>query len=351
MSKRRGSGNTSAIITGLGLGIAAGSALGAFVLAPDGGITIGGASAEQRAAAEAEAQQANERADVAEEVLAAVEQDIIGDELSDVPVTVIATPDADRDDTKAVRAALTTAGAEDAGLITLTDKALSSDGVDELGDVVAGALPGGAKLDENRLNPGRHAGQALAAALLTDQAGTPRASDGDRELMLASLKETGFIEYRDGAVKPAGAIVFLAGNGAGTNPSDDEVMPGAFGSNVFAEMVTAVHEAGPVVLAARPEATGEDGVITSLGEVPNGDEVDTVSVIGDAAGRIMMINDLRNQLNAPAPEPSAAPDQGAAGAEGNEGAAAPQPAPEEQPAAPDQPAGEQSAPGQPAAEQ
>ena len=67
---RKRSGAWSAGITGAALGIAAGTALGAYVLAPEGGIEWGGAqAAEERDAAIVERDSANTRADAANSVV------------------------------------------------------------------------------------------------------------------------------------------------------------------------------------------------------------------------------------------------------------------------------------------
>ncbi|WP_075692092.1 copper transporter [Corynebacterium sphenisci] len=313
MGKRAGGGRGAAAVTGAALGVAAGAALGAYVLAPDGGITIGGATAEERAEARLAAEHAEGRAAVADEVLTTVQDDIIGGRLRDAPTVLLVAPDADPADVAAVAEALRTAGAPDGGRLELTAAALSADRADALGDVIAGALPAGASLDEARTTPGRHTGQALASALLLDDRGGERATAEDRELLLGSLREAGFVDYEDGTLRPSAAIVVVAGRGT----ADGE--PGAageFGAGVLAETAAALRaEGGAVVLAGRPAAADEGGAAAALAEVPDGDRVDAVAAIGDAAGRILVINDLRNQLDAapaarpaPAGEPAGQPD-------------------------------------------
>ena len=82
---RKRSGAWSAGITGAALGIAAGTALGAYVLAPEGGIEWGGAqAAEERDAAIVERDSANTRADAANSVVEDLAAQVVDGSLSDV---------------------------------------------------------------------------------------------------------------------------------------------------------------------------------------------------------------------------------------------------------------------------
>ena len=145
---RKRSGAWSAGITGAALGIAAGTALGAYVLAPEGGIEWGGAqAAEERDAAIVERDSANTRADAANSVVEDLAAQVVDGSLSDVPALLVTTPDADSGAVDAMEQLLRDAGSPEISRMGLTEKFRSAEGADELKDVVTTALPAGTELD------------------------------------------------------------------------------------------------------------------------------------------------------------------------------------------------------------
>ena len=215
MSKKRGSGRLSAGITGAGLGIAAGAALGAYVLNPAGaGISFGSGAAAERDSARQEAAVQRWRAEESNRAVSPLAAEVVRGALREVPVLVIATPDANEELLAAVGETLRAAEAPDAGVVQLTDKFVSAQGADELKDVVAASLPANTQLDESRRDPGRQAGLALAPVLTLNAEGAPRANDADRALLLGALREGGFIDYREGTLRPAQAVVIVGASRA-----------------------------------------------------------------------------------------------------------------------------------------
>lgn len=286
MAGRR-SGRWSAGITGAALGIAAGTALGAYVLAPEGGIEWGGgAAAQERDAAIAQLDAATTRADSANAVVEDLSAQVVDGSLDDVPVLLVVAPDARAEAVDAMAATLRDAGAPDAGRLELTGKFLSAESADELKDVVTGALPAGTQLDVNRLDPGFQAGQALSPVLLLGDDGESRASTADRALLLGALRDSGFIGYEDGTMRPAAAIVVVAG--AGEGPGDDP----AFGARILADVTGALAADGTVVVAGDPESASDDGVVALIGAAEPASPVKTQSAIGDIAGRVGVIRDI-----------------------------------------------------------
>nr|WP_240394099.1 copper transporter [Corynebacterium lactis] len=202
MAKRR-SGKFTAGVTGAALGVAAGAALGAYVLNPAGaGIDFGGSAAAERDAAVARADAQEARVGEANRILEPVVGEVVKDSLADVPVLVVAAPDATDEQLKGVAETLKAAGAPDAGVLKLTDKFLSASGADELKDTVTTSLPTNVKLDTERRDPGRQAGQALAPVLELGKDGGEQASAADRKLLLEALKGAGFVDYKEGTLRP-----------------------------------------------------------------------------------------------------------------------------------------------------
>ncbi|PLA34925.1 copper transporter [Corynebacterium amycolatum] len=301
MGKKRRSGKFTAGVTGAALGVAAGAALGAYVLNPAGaGIDFGTGAASERdeAVARADAQQA--RADEANRIIEPIVGEIVKDSLKDVPVLVIATPDATDEQLAGVSETLRAAGAPDAGVLKLTDKSLSSAGADELKDTVATSLPADVQLDPERREPGRQAGQALAPVLELDKDGGERASAVDRKLLLEALKGGGFVEYEEGTLRPAAGIVIVGNHGTVSRAAIDKGEDPEFGAGLVADLAVALAEgfgdgddvAGHVVVGT--DGFGREGVGALPDERWGADPaVKRVDAVSDAAGQVGVVEDLK----------------------------------------------------------
>lgn len=287
MARKRGSGRFAAGVTGAALGVAAGAALGAYVLNPAGsGIQIGGGdAASERDAAKAQLAEQTARADEANKIIEPATKQIVDGALADVPVVLVVTPDADEKNVQAVTEILKAAGAPDGGTLKLTDKFVTAEHADELKDVVANSLPANTKLDEQRRDPGRQAGQALAPVLELNKEGGEQASSADRGLLLGSLRDAGFVDYADGTMRPGAAVVIVSG--AGAEGSADP----AFGARLLADVAEALADSGSVVVAGTPEARGGDGILGAIARKGAGvsDKIGQVGVIGDVAGRVGVV--------------------------------------------------------------
>ena len=290
MSKKRGSGRLSAGITGAGLGIAAGAALGAYVLNPAGaGISFGSGAAAERDSARQEAAVQRWRAEESNRAVSPLAVEVVRGALREVPVLVIATPDANEALLAEVGETLRAAEAPDAGVVQLTDKFVSAQGADELKDVVAASLPTDTQLDESRRDPGRQAGLALAPVLTLNAEGAPRANDADRALLLGALREGGFIDYREGTLRPAQAVVIVGEQGSAAE-GDKEF--GAALINDFAEaLAESTRDSGRVVLAVSPAAQQ----LGELRSVARADQLGfgLVGALGDPAGQIGLVRAAR----------------------------------------------------------
>jgi len=301
MGKKRRSGKFTAGVTGAALGVAAGAALGAYVLNPAGaGIDFGTGAASERDAAVARADAQQARADEANRIIEPIVGEIVKDSLKDVPVLVIATPDATDEQLAGVSETLRAAGAPDAGVLKLADKFLSAAGADELKDTVATSLPADVQLDPERREPGRQAGQALAPVSELDKDGGERASAADRKLLLEALKGGGFVEYEEGTLRPAAGIVIVGNHGTVSKAAIDKGEDPEFGAGLVADLAVALAEgfgagddaAGHVVVGT--DGFGREGVSAlpddRWGAAPAVKRVDAVS---DAAGQVGVVGELK----------------------------------------------------------
>lgn len=243
-------GRAGLIAAGLGWGLALGVALGALVLAPamPGSVDLGFSEfkPEAKAIVDEEALAAAEaRAEEADDLLAQESGSIVSGALKDVAVTIVRTAEADADDVESVRWLLNAAGASDSGELTLTERFTDQAGADELSTIVANTLPSGAQLSVQDRSPGTHAGESLAAVLLSDGAsGESKTSPEDRTLVLETLQQAGFIEF-SGSIVPAEAIVIV----------DGPERSGEFGAKLVSDFAKAIGAQGRTALAtqgARP---------------------------------------------------------------------------------------------------
>ncbi|MDN5707341.1 MAG: copper transporter [Corynebacterium casei] len=275
------SSRSALVIAGLGFGVALGVAAGTMVLAPNMEGTSAAVASddpirEEHRALLQENKEIQAQSDSADSLISGLSADALAGSLEGRDVSIIATGDAAEGDVAGVRNMLNSAGAVDSGTITMTNEFLHPEGADKIKSIVANVLPAGAELDEQDLSAGRHTGQALAAALLRDpESAEPMASSEDRGALLQALREAGFLNFEDGTILPAQAVVVVMGRGGDEYYHDNLV---AFANSL--------NEAGTYgVLAGRLQAAGEGGVIDTLrteaggGEGPSPDAISTVDSI------------------------------------------------------------------------
>lgn len=282
----------SRVIAGLGLGLAAGTALGFYALAPN---VPGGPSStdsathrelEEQSAAREVAEGKNKASD---SVLEGVADSAVRDKLSGKSVVLIFTDDASRTDVEATRGLLKKAGAKITGGLTLNAKALQAASGDNLKSIAANSLPAGAKLSEKNLSPGMHTGQLLGAAL---KSGDKAASETDRGVVFGSLKKPEYIKYDGDAPKTADAAVIITGG------QSNDAANGNYATNFLADFSAGVNEAMKnVVLAGQPGSAEKDGAIgIARGKSEYTEAFTTVDNIDSVAGRITAVQGLAREI-------------------------------------------------------
>ena len=244
MAKTRG--GAGLVAAGLGWGAALGIALGALVLAPamPGSVDLGFSEFKEEGGQHVDGTElavAQARAQEANDLLAQESGSIVSGALRDVPVTIVRTAAADADDVESVRWLLNAAGASDSGELTLTERFTDQASADELSTIVANTLPSGAHLSVQDRSPGTHAGESLAAVLLSDGAsGDSKSLAADRTLVLETLQHAGFVEY-SGSVVQAEAVVIV----------DGPARSNEFSAKVIGDFAKALAVGGKVALATQ----------------------------------------------------------------------------------------------------
>lgn len=291
----------SLIITGLGFGAALGIALGTLVIAPnmDSGSGPGGESIsevrEKYGKLVLDNNIAEAQLDSADSVMGDLGRYVVDGSLAQRPVMVVSMPDADDADVKAVKDLLGSADSTDAGSIKLTEKFVAQESADKLLSLVTTTLPAGAKLDKKKIDAGTHAGQALAAGLMMDAETTePLASVDDRATLLRALRDAGYIDYKDGTILPAQAVVVVGGGMTPGEEEDSAAAKYAIDTTVnFLEGFDSVDTA--MVYAGRVESAGDDGVLDKLRADKT--KISTVDSIDHPVSQMASVLAVKEQLD------------------------------------------------------
>lgn len=181
------SGKGGIFTAGLGFGVAAGVALGALVIAPH----LPGP--ESDAASVTQADQAGE--DGGADLLREIGPDLVAGALAERPVMILRTPDADPAVVDELSSLLATAGAIDAGAVTLTDSFFDS--------------------PDEKFAP---------AILLDPQTGEQLVPTEERAATLQALRGDGRIDYADGTILPAQAVVLVSGSDSAASDAQAQLL-------------------------------------------------------------------------------------------------------------------------------
>lgn len=284
-------GSAGKVIAGLSFGIAAGTALGFFALAPNvpGGPVAKDSSAVQQLKDEKAARdKAEGQSAASDKVLGSVSGPAVRNLLRGTSVNLFVLPDADQANTDSLKRLIKMAGGSVNGVIELTDKALSADSGDSLKSIAANSLPAGAKLSEDKLDPGMHTGQLLGAALA---AGDKEASETDRGIALGALSNEDLIAYQGEAPKAADLALVVGGD------TSDDAAHGNYSTKFVADFVAGLDSRTKgAVLAAQAGSAEDNGAIGQVRADKDAKEaVSTIDNVDTVAGRIATIRALGQQ--------------------------------------------------------
>lgn len=292
MAQSRGRG--ALFIAGIAFGVAAGTAFGTYVLAPNlpENSDPNAPSSADLAAAEEAAAVNGVQADQADSIIGHIVEDLVAGQLQDRPVLLMHTTDAEQTDIDDVAWLLQRAGAVNAGRIQLEEEFFNQDNADQLKSIVTNTLPAGAQLSETQLDPGTHAGEALGSGLmLNPESGEPQASTAERALLLGALRDTGYISYEDGTILPGQVVVLVTGDSDGTGESSYA----AESQSLFARALDS--RGSGVVVAGRIHAAADTGVIGRLRANPDAAaNVSTVDSVGRTWGKMATVLSVRDEL-------------------------------------------------------
>jgi len=213
---------------------------------------------------------------------------MVHDALRGKSTVIFRTPDAVDDDLDAVTRIIGQAGGTVAGTVALTPQFTDGNAEEKLRAVVeSGIVPAGAQLSTTLLDQGAQAGDLLGIALLidprhSDPAPLP-ADDAQRDTVLAALRDTGFITYREQRFGAANAAVVITGGAL----ADDA---GSSGVNVARFAAALAPHGSATVLAGRDGcASGTAAVAMARTDPAVAETVSTVDNVDIESGRITTV--------------------------------------------------------------
>jgi hypothetical protein len=219
---------------------------------------------------------------------------IVHDALGGKSVVVFRTPDARDDDVAAVAKILGQAGGTVTGTVSLTQEFVDANSAEKLRTVVnSSILPAGQQLSTKLVDQGSQAGDLLGIALLVNtNPAIPPVDDAQRDTVLASLRDTGFITYQPSDhLGAANAALVVTG---GTLPQD----AGNQGVSVARfSAALAPHGAGTLLAGRDGSATGGAAVAVTRADAGVVSAISTVDDVDTAPGRITAILGLHDLVN------------------------------------------------------
>ncbi|UUO03823.1 copper transporter [Mycolicibacterium novocastrense] len=234
----------------------------------------------------------NERLSAAGEFDAQMSPRILRETLVDKSVVLFRTPDAADDDVDAVTRLVGQAGGTVSGTVGLTPQFVEANAAEKLLSVVNSPIvPAGRQLSTTSVDQGSQAGDLLGIALLIDR--DPKVQtvdDTQRETVLATLRDTGFITYTD-RVGAANTAVIVTGGPLGDDAGNRGATVARFAGGL------APHGSGTVLVGRDGSASGTAAVAVTRSDPALTSAVSTVDDVGTESGRITSVLALGDLVN------------------------------------------------------
>lgn len=234
----------------------------------------------------------NEKLGAAGEFDAQMSSRILRDTLVDKSVVLFRTPDAADDDVDAVLRLVGQAGGTATGTVSLTQQFVEANAAEKLLSVVNSPIvPAGRQLSTTSVDQGSQAGDLLGIALLIDR--DPKVQtvdDGQRDTVLATLRDTGFITYTD-RVGAANTALIVTGGPLGDDAGNRGTTVARFAGGL------APHGSGTVLVGRDGSASGTAAVAVTRSDSALTSAVSTVDDVDSESGRItavLALGDLAN---------------------------------------------------------
>ncbi len=219
---------------------------------------------------------------------------MVHDALGGKSVVVFRTPDAKDDDVAAVSKYIGQAGGTVTGTVSLTQEFVDANSAEKLRTVVnSSILPAGQQLSTKLVDQGSQAGDLLGIAVLTNtNPAVPPVDDPQRDTVLASLRDTGFITYQPSDRMPAAnAALIVTGSALPQDAGNQGVSVARFSAAL------APHGSGTLLAGRDGSATGGAAVAVTRADTGMSSAISTVDDLDTAPGRITAVLGLHDLIN------------------------------------------------------
>ena len=219
---------------------------------------------------------------------------MVHDALGGKSVVVFRTPDAKDDDVAAVSKFIGQAGGTVTGTVSLTQEFVDANSAEKLRTVVnSSILPAGQQLSTKLVDQGSQAGDLLGIALLINaNPAVPPVDDSQRDTVLASLRDTGFITYQPGDHMPAAnAALIVTGSALPQDAGNQGVSVARFSAAL------APHGSGTLLAGRDGSATGGAAVAVTRADAGMASVISTVDDVDTAPGRLTAVLGLHDLIN------------------------------------------------------
>ena len=224
----------------------------------------------------------NEKLSAAGEFDAQMAPRILRDSLAGKSVVVFRTPDAADDDVDGLARLVMQAGGTVTGTVALTPEFVNAHSAEKLLSVVNSPIvPAGKQLSTTSVDQGSQAGDLLGIALLINK--DPKVSvvdDTQRDTVLATLRDTGFITYGNERVGAANAALLVTGGALGDDAGNQGSTVARFAAGL------APHGSGIVLVGRDGSASGTAAVAVTRSDSALNAAVSTVDDIDVESGRL-----------------------------------------------------------------
>lgn len=206
-------------------------------------------------------------------------------------VVLVTTHDANPADRDALTELIKAAGGSVTGELQLTDTFADPDKADQLRDLVPRLVPAGVQLPTAATDPGTLAGGLLGPLLLLNKDNRTQASGEESAAAMSGLANGGFIRLGRGIAPAQLAVVLTGGTPGGDDPGDRSAILARFAGQLDRS------GAGAVLAGRAGSADGNGPVGMVRADTSATSILSTVDNLDTAAGRVVTVLALREQLD------------------------------------------------------
>src|SRR5271154_3640 len=218
---------------------------------------------------------------------------MVHDALNGKSMVIFRAPDANDEDVDAVSKIIGQAGGAVTGTVSLTQEFVDANSAEKLRSVVnASVLPAGAPLSTKLVDQGSPAGDLLGIALLINGVpAVPPVDDGQRDTVLAALRDIGFIGYGNQHVGAANAAAVITGGSLSNDAGNQGVSVARFSAAL------APHGSGVVLAGRDGSSDGPAAVGVARADATVTPVISTVDDLDAESGRVTAVLGAADLIN------------------------------------------------------